>query len=128
MTIYTIENKLTAEQLRQLFRLNAECVGLHWSQSITDVPEDVIEALEIIESFIEEYVIEQCDFFGELSESDEDAIIDLIRSIPDLRESLGTGVITAGSQADKVKSLTSPHDGTSDILTALETGKNVILF
>ncbi|MBD5512050.1 MAG: hypothetical protein HDR08_12505, partial [Lachnospiraceae bacterium] len=67
MKIYATTNKTDAEQLRQLFILNSECVKLHWSTSINDVPENVINALETIESFVEARVCEKCDFLSELS-------------------------------------------------------------
>lgn len=128
MTIYTSDNKSNAEQMRQLLRLNSECVRLHWSRSITNVPDNVYDALDTIEAFVESYVKERCELFNELSENEEDAVIAFIRSTSDLNVSLGTGVIMAGSEADNAKALIGSNDEVSKVIAALETGKNVILF
>lgn len=128
MRIYITESKTKAEQLRQLFKLNSECAGLHWSRTITDVPDHVMDALETIELFVESRVQEQCEFFDELSEVEEKKVIDFIHDNPELRKNLGTGVITEGAQSDEVRNLIGSCDGVSKILKAFETGKNIILF
>ena len=128
MKIYTTSSKSDAEQLRQLFELNSECAKLHWSRSINDVPDNVINALETIESFVEARVCERCDFLGELSEDSENMTIELIRNNPKLKETLGTGVITIGSQTDEVKNIIGSCEGMEEIIKALETEKNIILF
>lgn len=128
MKIYTIEGKSETEQLRLLFRLNSECAKLHWSKSITDVPDNIIEALETIESFVEVRVSEMCGFLCELSENSEKKVISLIHSDPKLKETLGSGVVTSGTQADWVRNRISSYDGMEEISKALETGKNIILF
>lgn len=127
MKIYTTESKSEAEQLKQLFKLNTECAKLHWSRSI-NVSDDVINALETIESFVEAHVCEKCDFFSELSENSEKMVIDLIRNNPKLKETFGSGVVTIGSQADEIKNLIGLCDEMEEISRALETGKNIILF
>lgn len=128
MKIYITDNKSEAEQFRQLFRLNSECAGLHWSTTITDVPVQVMDALETIELFVESRVQEKCEFFDELNESEEKKIIGLIREQPALRKNLGTGVVTDGAQAEEVRNLIDSCDGKAKMIKALETGKNVILF
>lgn len=128
MKIYITENKSEAEQLRQLFKLNSECAGLHWSRTITDVPDHVMDALEMIELFVESRVQERCEFFDELNEDEEEKVIDLIRDNPELKKNLGTGVITDGVQAEEVRNLIISCNGASKILKALETGENIILF
>ena len=128
MRIYITESKAEAEQLRQLFKLNSECAGLHWSRTITDVPDHVMDALETIEWFVESRVQERCESFDELSEAEEKKVTSLIRDNPELRKSLGSGVITDGAQSEEIRNLIGSCDGASKILKALETGKNIILF
>lgn len=127
MKIYITDSKSEAEQLRQLLKLNSECAGLHWSRTITDVPDHVMDALKTIELFVESRV-ERCEVFDELSEAEEEEVIGFIRENPELRKSLGTGVIMDGVQADEVRNIISSCDGVSKILKALETGKKIILF
>ncbi|MCM1540344.1 MAG: hypothetical protein NC121_03695 [Blautia sp.] len=127
MKIYITENKSEAEQLRQLFKLNAECAGVHFSRTITDIPDRVMEALGTIELFVESRAQEWCDYFDELNEDEEEKIFSLIHNNPKLGKNLGTGVITCGEQANEVKNLIASCDGVSKILKAFETGKNIVL-
>ena len=53
MNIYTVSDDKKARDIMQLLRLNAECARLHWSRTITDVPNDVISSLNTIEQYIE---------------------------------------------------------------------------
>lgn len=128
MKIYITENKSEAEQIKQLLKLNSECAGLHWSRTITDVPDNVMNALETIEQFVASCVQERGKFLDELNEDEEKKVISLIRDNPELGKNLGTGVIISGTQSDEVRNLIYSCDGASKILKALETGKNIILF
>ena len=131
MKVYLIDNENDAKQISQLMRLNAECAKLHWSKTIKNLPAEVMSSLEALESYVEEKVYEVCTekvLVGSLNEDEESAVMSLMRKVPELRASLGVGVVMAGAEAKKVSELLEGKSVSGTLLTAIASGKNVILF
>lgn len=131
MKIYLIDKDDVTKQLCQLLKLNAECAKLHWSRSITDIPSEVMTSLETIESFVEDKVYVFCNdknCVGTLSEAEEDEIMSLLRRKPELRETIGTGIISAGKEAKSVSMALSNEAVSKKLMDAIASGKNVVLF
>lgn len=131
MKIYLINNENEAKQIGQLLKLNAECAKLHWSKTMPDIPANVISSLEIIESFAEEKVYSICNentCVGSLTEDEESEMMALLRESPELRATLGIGVVMAGAESQKAAALLAGKDISKELLIAINSGKNVVLF
>lgn len=131
MKIYLISNEKEAKQIRELLKLNAECAKLHWSKTISDIPTNVISSLEALESFVEEKVYAVCNertSGGYLNEEEEAAMMALLRKNPELRATLGVGVVMAGEEAKNMSKLLEGKNVAKTLLAALNSGKNVVLF
>lgn len=129
MKIYTIKDDKTAKDILQLLKLNVECARLHWSRSISDVPSNVMGALETIEEYVESKVVGLCgNAISELTEDEESAMFQLIKKSENMKKTLGAGVVLKGSQADEVKNTIKTEKEMNKIMEAIESGENVILF
>lgn len=131
MKIYLIDKEDVAKQLSQLLKINSECAKLHWSRIIKDIPMDVISSLETIESFVEEKVYAVCtekNLVSSLTEDEEAEIMAILRRMPELRSTLGTGVVMAGEEAKTVSKALNGKNISKALTTAISSGKNVILF
>lgn len=131
MKIYVINNEIQTKQVSQLLRLNTECAKLQWSTLIEDIPNNVIKSLEILELFIEERIYEVCNenkLVGSLTEEEEEELLTLIRKKYELKLTLGTGVVISGEEADKVAELLEGEKVSQDLLKAIKSGENVVLF
>ena len=131
MKIYVINNEIQTKQVSQLLRLNSECAKLQWSTLIEDIPNNVIKSLEILELFIEERIYEICNenkLVGSLTEEEEEELLMLIRKKYELKLTLGTGVVISGEEADKVAELLEGEKVSQDLLKAIKSGENVVLF
>ena len=87
--------------------------------------------MEAIESFVEKTVYEICtptNAVGSLSEDEETTIMALIRKNPELRATLGIGVVMAGAEAKGVAKLLNGKPVSEALVSALDSGKNVVLF
>lgn len=130
MKIYLVSDDNKARQIRQLLNLNSECAKLHWSKTI-EIPANVLCSLETLESFVEEKIYELCDektFASSLDEDEETAIMNLIRKNPELRATLGTGVVIADIESKNVAQLLDGKDAPKALLLAINSGKNIVLF
>lgn len=130
MKIYLIKDEAVAIQLAQLLKLNAECVKLHWSRTIKNIPIDVSKALEIIEAFVENKVMDSCSnaLLGELNDEEEALLMSAIKKNTELRNTIGLGVVLSGKQADELKNMISGMKVPKLIEEAISSGKNIILF
>ena len=131
MKIYLISNENDAKQISQLLKLNSECAKLHWSKTSTGLSTEVIAALETLEGFVEEKVYAVCTektVASSLSEDEESALMELLRKNPELRETLGVGVVMAGEEATNVSNLLEGKTSSKALLSAINSGKNVVLF
>lgn len=130
MKIYLISGEKEAKQVSQLLKLNSECAKLHWSKSI-ELPANILSSLESIEAFVEEKVYEICtekNIAGFLNDDEEATIMTLIRKTPELRETLGVGVVMAGTEAKCVANLLKGKSVSESLVAALDSGKHVVLF
>lgn len=131
MKIYLISNENDAKIISQLLKLNSECAKLHWSKNIKDLSTEVIGALETIEGFVEEKVYEICTekaLASSLSEDDESTLMALLRKNPELRATLGVGIVMAGDEAKNVSNLLEGKTYSKELFSAINSGKNVVLF
>lgn len=131
MKIYLINNDIQAKQISQLLRLNAECVKFQWSTIIKDIPNNVRESLECIEMYIEEKIYEVCtenNLVGRLTEEEENELFALIRKKQELKYTIGTGIVVAGEEANKVSELLKSEKVSQNIIDAINSGKSVVLF
>ena len=131
MKIYLIDNENDAKQISQLMKLNAECAKLHWSKTVKNLPLGVLSSLETLESYVEEKVYEVCTekaLVGSLSEDEESSVMSLIRQVPELRATLGAGVVMAGDEAKNIFMLLEGNVVPKALLVAIASGKNVVLF
>ena len=131
MKIFLINEEEKAKQIRQLKKLKSECIKLYWSQTITDLPEDVRSALDTIKVFVDQTIGEVCKEdvpVGTLSDEDEDAVVALLRKYPELGAILGSCVILAGEEAEKTAEFLDGKAVPKVLLDAISSGKNVVLF
>lgn len=130
MKIYLIKDEAIAIQVAQLLKLNVECVKLHWSRTIKNIPTDVSEALETIEAFVKNKVMDSCSnaLLGELNDEEEALLMSAIKKNTELRNTIGLGVVLSGKQVDEVKNMISGMKVPKLIEEAIGSGKNVILF
>ena len=129
MKIYTIKDDKSAADILLLLKLNADCARLHWSRSIKDVPSNVISALETIEGYVENKVVSICGSeISELTEDEENAFLSIIKNNKNLKDTLGTGVVLKGEQADEVKLFIKKEKGLLKIQEAIESGENIAIF
>lgn len=128
MNIYLTDDRQNAENMAQLLKLNSECVKLQWSKTIADIPVRVTEALNTVEEYIDQAVANCTEFFAEMTDEEENEMISIIKKYPDLRKTLGTGVIFQGEQQKELQSIAENEDALRKIKAALATGKNVIIF
>lgn len=131
MKIYSISSETDAKQIRQLLKLNSECAKLHWSKAMAELPTDVISSLETLETFVEEKVYEVCTektIVSTLREDEEMEIMALLRKNPELRATLGVGVVMAGEEAENISKILEGKITSKALLSAINSGKNVVLF
>ncbi|WP_310603226.1 hypothetical protein [Anaerosporobacter sp.] len=131
MKIYLLENEEIAKQLCQLLKLNAECAKLHWSCSIKDISNEVINSLTNIETFVENKVFEVCtseNLFSELTKQEEEDLMCTIKEKPELRKIVGTGVILHGKQAEEVNGMLKNNKRVDKLIKAIDSKKNIVIF
>jgi hypothetical protein len=129
MKIYTINDDKEAKDILLLLKLNAECARLHWSRSINNIPTNVIGSLETIEGYVESKVVELCGSpKSELTEDEENKIFQLAKKNSTIKESLGSGVVLRGSQAEEVAKIIRTEKGLDKIRNAIDRGENIVLF
>ena len=131
MKIYAINNANEAKQISQLLKLNAECAKLHWSTTIKGLPKEVVSSLETLEAFVEAKINEVCtskNLMGTLTDKEESEFITMLRKNPELKATLGLGVVMAGKEAETVVSVLDGKQIPAALASALQSGKNVIIF
>lgn len=129
MKIYLIEDKKKAVAMAQLMKLSIECTTLQWSNYFTDIPVNVSEALYTIEEYIDSKFSEDfSDEYFELNEEEEDKYITLLKKYPELKMSLGTGVVYKNGKHEEILSKIKNESGIDKLLKALNSGKNIVIF
>lgn len=131
MKLFRVADTETALQLRQLIQLNGECARLHWSRTAWDLPAEVQDALETVEAYIEKKVYSYCDannLIGELPSEDEEALLQLMRKEPELKATLGSGVILAGKETADMHRLLAAKSAPRLVMDAVQSGGNIVFF
>lgn len=129
MKIYTVKDDKVASNIHLLMKLNSDCVQLHWSRSFRKIPSNILDALSTLEEYVESTIPELCgNARSELTEAEESKMLKSIKENHFLRESLGTGVVLKGIQANDVKKILIKEGGMDKIVEAIETGDNVVIF
>ncbi len=131
MRLFSVDREDDAAQVRQLLALNSECVTLHWSKKITNVPLSVLNALGTVENFVEEKVGSYCTAGSEiieLNDDEETSLFKMIRTHMGLKRTIGTGVILRGKEVDEVKSIIAGAPELVKINNFLNSNKNYVLF
>ncbi len=128
MRAYQLKNEIKAKKLRHLLLLNAECIRLKWSRDFKDIPDTVSDSLDSIISYISTTVPKECEpVVVSLSDDEEEAVINVIKVNPIIRESLGSGVVLQGEEAVTVLKIIKNEVLLSKLVFILESGKNLIL-
>jgi hypothetical protein len=88
-----------------------------------------MDSLEIIEGYVESKIVELCGSpKSELTENEENKMFQLVRNNSTIKNTLGTGVVLRGSQAEEVIKIIMTENGMEKIREALERGDNIVLF
>ena len=129
MKIYVTDSDELTKIVIQLSKLNAECVKVHWSQLVQDEPSNVIDAFGTIEAFVENKIADLCgEPVCDISEQEEESLIAITKKETEIKESMGTGVICRGIQAESALRILNNYDGLLKVKEALASGKNVVIF
>ncbi len=130
MNLYLIEDEKTAKNYKQLINLGAQCTKLQWSRTITDLPDHVQSALITIQDFVEFQLMDSCNAktqVGFLNSDEETLLFSLFQKSPLIKETLGYGVVLAGTEADQVICELKKLGGPQKIIEALHSQKHLIL-
>ena len=130
MKLYALKNKEAAQVCRQLIRLSGDCASLRWSRAIRDIPDEVLEALETVQSYAETRLGIFCaegKLVRELSDSEEALWHRCSRSSETLRRLLGGGVVLAGDEAETVREALADIPEARFVLEALDSAQNLVL-
>ena len=129
MVIYLLESADAAKMCRQLLQLSDGCSLLQWSKNVKNIPTDVLNSLEIIQDFVNEKVYEYCgqNRHAELSSQGVDYIDSLSQKSDYLKKTLGSGVVLAGEESDKVLAELTESDEIKSVIEALNSGKNLVI-
>ena len=129
MRVYHTSNLSAAKNIRHLMILNSECVSLKWSRYFNDTSESVSDALDVIIDYIERKIPEICGkCVCELTDEEEQAVLQIIKTKSILQNSLGSGVVLAGTEADLVYKHVQNELIFSKIKHILESGDSLVLF
>ena len=107
MNIYSVNDIKKLNDIIMLIKLNEQVTRLKWSQSVGDLPDDIVKSLSNIEEL---------------------KLIDLIKKNPDLKDTLGIGVIRQGNQKDDVFKILKKESGLEKINDAIVNNDNIVLF
>lgn len=127
MRIYVIRDAETAKDCRQLIVLKAECAKLQWSKTIKDMPQSVIDSLEVVENYADAKIEELCTNSiaeYELELSEEELFLAAIKT-EKMREIFGTGVVFQ-NDIDEAVGLIDGYD-VPTVKKALETNANIVI-
>ena len=130
MKLYTLKSTDDALACRQLIRLSNDCASLQWSRTIRDIPDEVLEALETIQSYTETRLGDFCaegKLIRELSDSEEALWHQCSKHSGTLRRLLGSGVVLAGDEAQTVRETLAEIPKTHFIVEALDSAQSLVL-
>jgi hypothetical protein len=128
MNVYVVKNDKNAKDILQLLKLYYECARVHTSKSIT-IPRSITGNLGNTEQWIEAEVEKMAGSpRDELTEEQENALINVIKKNKNLKDSLGTGVILRGKDAQDVSRVIRNISALEKVQSAISTGNNVVIF
>ena len=129
MKFYQISDSIAAKNIRHLLILNSECISLKWSRYFKDITEPMGDALDTITDYIERKIPDICGAcVCELTDDEEQAVLQLIKANAILKDSLGSGVVLAGTEADLVCKYIQDMPIFSKMQHILESGNSLVLF
>lgn len=130
MKLYVLDSADTAQVCRLLIRLNNDCASLQWSRTIGDIPNNVLDGFETVQSYAESKLSDFCaqgKLLRELTEDEETLWHNWSKSAETLRRSMGSGVVLAGKEAQTVREALGNISEATFILEALGSGQNLVL-
>lgn len=130
MKLYTLKSADAAQACRQLIRLSNDCASLSWSRTIRDIPDDVLGALETVQSYAEtqlEVLCAEGKLVRELSEDEETLWHQCARRSETLRRFLGSCVVLSGGEAQAVRSALAGVPEARFIVEALDSAQSLVL-
>ncbi len=128
MKIYYVDNE-KIKDVKQLIRLNSECVRLHWSSLSKNIPTNVLDSIVTIEDYVVNLIPDICNqCVGNIPETEEEMLIEIINKEPSIKDNFGTGVICYGTEADSVRTVLDKYAGLEKVKEALNSGNNVVFF
>ena len=129
MKFYQTSDSIAAKNIRHLLILNSECISLKWSRFFKDISEPMGDALDTITDYIERKIPDLCgSCIYELTDGEEQAVLQLIKTNEILKASLGSGVVLAGTEADLVYKYIQDMPIFSKMQHILESGNSLVLF
>lgn len=130
MKLYALDSADTARACRLLIRLSNDCASLQWSDTIRDVPDDVLDGIETVQGYAENRLSDFCaqgKFLRELTEDEESLWHQWSKSSESLRRSMGSGVVLAGEETQAVQEVLGHISKAAFLLESLSRGQNLVL-
>ena len=122
MKLYALDSADTARACRLLIR--------QWSDTIRDVPDDVLDGIETVQGYAESRLSDFCaqgKFLRELTEDEESLWHQWSKSSESLRRSMGSGVVLAGEETQAVQEVLGHISKAAFLLESLSRGQNLVL-
>lgn len=130
MKLYALTSPEAARECRSLIRLSNDCASLRWSRTLQELPDNVLEALEIIQCYAEAQLREFCAqgrLVRSLSEDEEILWHQCAKRSEALRQILGSCVILSGKESQLVQEDLVGTQKARFITEELSGGKSLVL-
>ncbi len=129
MIIYSVNDEKKVNDIIMLIKLNEQVTRVKWSKSIGNLPDDIKKSLSNIEQYVETKIEDLCDLrIYCIDDSEELILLDLIKKNPNLKDTLGLGVIKQGEQKDKVLGILKKTPGLEKLFDAITENDNIVMF
>lgn len=129
MKIYFIDAENDAIGARQLLRLSADCASVRWSKFLENKPSNLIESLDVIETYVEEKLKEVCYSKDDpyiLSEKDDKELFTSYKKSEVLKNTVGSGVILV-SEFDIIREEIRQYPQLNFLIDAFCCKKNLLI-
>ena len=129
MKIYFIDAENDAVGARQLLRLSADCASIRWSKFLENKPSSLIEALDVIETYVEDKLKEVCNLENDsyiLSEKQDEELFASYKKSEVLKNTVGSGVVLV-SEFDIVREEISKYPQLNFLIDAFCCKKNLLI-
>lgn len=130
MKLYSLASSEAAQACRQLIRLSNDCASLQWSQTIRDIPDDILDALDMVKDFTESRLEAFCTegkLVRALDEGEDALWHQCARSSETMRQILGSCVILSGKEAQEVRESLKGTKKLYFITEELRPGQSLVL-